>query len=350
MPDNIFAERFIARRDAAWHNLGTVFPENEQIDVTAAFERAKAMFTIEKFPCWIKAFGKSIKTDKTAVVREPLEDDPHLRILGYVSNTYQIIQNAEIAKMLNPLAEEWPVETVGVLGQGETIFVTLYAGDAEVRGDYIKQYFLVSDTKGGGRALHIAVTPVRVVCQNTLISGLAAASIDAAVYHRPGAHQQTQFRIDLVASMRKARLETLKTFERMSLSRLVKDQIEEVLLAAYPEPKTTSAVRLYNALTPDDLGKEAFQEEFQRLAKSKDRLDYHVERMANIRDLARKCHDKLCDEFPPIANTAWSIYNAVVECEDYRKGEESLYESAIFGQRAQTKARAFKQALKFSLN
>ena len=50
------------------------------------------------------------------------------------------------------------------------------------------------------------------------------------------------------------------------------------------------------------------------------------------------------DEFPKLANTSWGVYNAIVETEDYRRGHDSSA-TALFGSRAESKARAFNKAL-----
>ena len=50
--------------------------------------------------------------------------------------------------------------------------------------------------------------------------------------------------------------------------------------------------------------------------------------------------------------TVWGLYNAVVECEDYRRGgsEKSRATSAVIGDRAVTKQRAFDVALTLCTN
>ena len=49
-------------------------------------------------------------------------------------------------------------------------------------------------------------------------------------------------------------------------------------------------------------------------------------------------------EFSDLANTPWAVYNAIVETEDYRRGSDNS-PSALYGRRADVKARAFDSAL-----
>ena len=69
-----------------------------------------------------------------------------------------------------------------------------------------------------------------------------------------------------------------------------------------------------------------------------------VESVKAIREGATGLFERFNDEHTKFANTAWGAYNAIVETEDYRKGW-NISESALFGPRAQRKAKAFNLAL-----
>src|SRR5678815_3071880 len=53
---------------------------------------------------------------------------------------------------------------------------------------------------------------------------------------------------------------------------------------------------------------------------------YQMMRVDVFRQGTLELYDKICDEYPDIAGTSWAIYNAVVECADYRNGgaQESI--------------------------
>ena len=58
-------------------------------------------------------------------------------------------------------------------------------------------------------------------------------------------------------------------------------------------------------------------------------------------------------QFGHFANTPWAVYNSVVEAEDYRRGHNGNNDApasstALFGDRAKTKARAFSKALEYA--
>ena len=76
----------------------------------------------------------------------------------------------------------------------------------------------------------------------------------------------------------------------------------------------------------------------------REEYDKRVERVEKIRAGALERFHVFNDEYPRLANTPWAMWQAVVETEDYRRGHADSA-TALFGQRANTKARAFKTAL-----
>lgn len=342
MSANIFGERFLGRREPAWHNIGTVF--EEALSPREALMHAGADFRFILSPAvtqietplgtqLIEAKGKSF------IVREPVADDPEYRITGIASDNYGLIQNEEIAIALERLTDNWPVETVGVLGKGETLFIALDAGVGEVKGEKIHQYFLVSDTKDGGTSLKIAFTPVRVVCQNTLVTGLRQATVSAALTHNSNVGAAFDVRIDLVSKMQAAQKFTMNLFETMANIALSDDEFTQVLEQVYPYPKVPKKMRMLEGLEDGDIA--MLGELYDEATKAQYAFEYYVNRANILRDGAHTLFSKLNDEFPNIAHTAWAGYNAVVESADFREGPDSLFGSALFGSRAVEKRRAF---------
>ena len=199
MPASIFGTRFAGRREPAWHGLGTVF--EDPMSVSKAVKVAGMDYEVIKVPIVSQAFGQTVDSGKEQLVRPPTKDDPTARHFGIVGPNYSVLKNGDLARMLDPLSERWPTETVGALGQGDTVFFTLDAGEGQVAGEDIKKYFLVTDAKNGGETLRIAYTPVRVVCQNTLIMGLSAASSQITLRHYENLEEDLQFHLSLIDRM-----------------------------------------------------------------------------------------------------------------------------------------------------
>ena len=340
MPASIFGERFYGRREPAWHGLGTVF--DGQVTAEEAVESAGCAFQVNKQPLFYYDGSDYHRVEeRVALVREQTTDAAPA-VFGLVTENYQVVQNTDIARIISPLAAEWPIETVGALGDGETIFFTLDAGGSEIAGDEIRRFFLVTDTKTGGGSLKVAFTPVRVVCQNTLTTSLrqASATLTITHLHDPAAELELASAVVKAANLAQAKVEAALT--ALASINVDEEAIKQILHAAYPLPKESRYLAFREiAEEIDSVGLST------RVAAAEERLTYYTSRVEAFREGATELYRKFCDEHSELAYTPWAIYNAIVESEDWRRGAESVSESLLFGARAKTKARAFDAALVF---
>lgn len=343
MPANIFGERFISHREPAWHRLGTVF---EDADTTAvdAVTRAGLDYRIAKAPLTATLDGVTLATDQFALVREATTDDPTPRILGVVGANYSFLQNRELAELADrELTKVMPVETAGALGHGETFFLCLDAGDGEiVPGEHVHHYFLLTDTRNGGQSLQIAYTPVRVVCQNTLTSGLSAATVKWSIPHHDGHRQSVSDDTHLIGALHAAQGRLTEQMRHLAESKITTAQVDHLLTTVYAEPKIPHIVRRVQSLGEFGITLDAPAQQFADRRLKSTLADR--ERIALFRDGARELYARINDEYPRVAESAWAIYNAVVECEDYRNGFGNVDQSVVFGERARRKADAFRAA------
>ena len=91
-------------------------------------------------------------------------------ILGIVSDRYQVVQNEEAFAFTDRLLDEGvQYETAGSLQGGKRIFLLARLPQRSIiAGDEILPYFVIMNSHDGGCSIKAAMTPVRVVCQNTL--------------------------------------------------------------------------------------------------------------------------------------------------------------------------------------
>jgi len=339
----IFGQRFLGNRQPAWHGLGRVF--TDPMTATDAVRQAGADFQVIKLPLTVNApDGYTIELpEKVALMREPVADDNQYRLLGTAGPDYAVIQNTEIARVLDGLTEEWPVETVGVLGKGETLFISLKAGRSEIAGDEVEDYFLVTDTKDGGTTLRILYTPVRVVCQNTLVAGIRAASTSAQLGHRQGLEAEYNFRVNLMAQLRRSQDEVKAKLTHLAAMRLAEQQVNDILATVYPEPTVPQKAALLSEMEDAGQTHRFSADVLAKLQTVRERHEYASERVQAFRNAAEELYIRFNDEHPRNANTGWALYNAVVESADYRNGSsgDNISKSAVFGNRAAEKSRAY---------
>tara|TARA_R110002020_G_scaffold336981_1_gene552471 strand:- start:2851 stop:3906 length:1056 start_codon:yes stop_codon:yes gene_type:complete len=347
MPNNIFGDRFLGARKPAWHRIGQVF--EEPLTMTQAIKRAGIDFHIAKHPVVVQIEKENsidlVPTRNFAVVREPVADDPQHRVLSIVGKEWTPIQAMDLGRMLDPLTEQYPVETIGALGHGEKIFMTLDAGKSQICGEDHDLYFLVTDHRDGSGALQIAFTPVRVVCQNTLTAGLANAKISVRLTHTRRIESDTEWYIGLFNQMSTAKDEAIAVMNTLSTVTIKDEDVEQVLKSAYPDASQPRRLTLANDITADDVPSHIWTKLMGDKKELFEEYEKRRERVESIRAGAMERYNAFNDEFSNLARTPWAIWQAVVETEDYRKGHTDS-STTLFGSRADAKARAFTTARK----
>lgn len=160
---------FASLREPAWHGLGTVI-DKEITDYLEFMEYAHLRdWDIRLIP--IVGAGRS-ETEAFEVVRtNPI--DGGIDRLGIVGERYGIAQNEDTFKLLQSLHDGARWETGGSLKGGKVVFGSI-AYDREIIldpsgvADKTTSYLLIHTSHDGSTAVGGGVTPIRVVCANTL--------------------------------------------------------------------------------------------------------------------------------------------------------------------------------------
>jgi phage/plasmid-like protein (TIGR03299 family) len=264
------------------------------------------------------------------IVREPTPDDQEFRVFGIVGPEYQLVDPLAVCEAYDQAVNR-EVETIGCLGFGETLFLTTKLPDMDIKGDLVENYLLIVSPYDGFRAMQIRVTPVRVVCQNTLIAAKRASSEVYRVVHDQYAQSRLEAWLSGLYDRAVARVDLMQqSFEMFAGYQPSTKGVTSILNKIYPEPNT--------------LRENAPQEVLDRRM-----VDYEYYRKA-----AERSKEAVLDLFNgkgtgsdliSTKGTGWGLYNAVVEYEDYRptskKDESSRLVNSLFGDRANAKERAY---------
>lgn len=216
-----------------WHKLGTQL--DGQKSGEEILEAATLNWDVVKQPLF--AYGVGDKSNfllpvggRVATVRDI---DSH--VIATVGETYQVIQNAELAEFANALLKvEGGVqfESAGAIYDGRVVWMLAAVPSKafHVDGDNgdIMPYLLLRTGHDGLTAFSLVPTPVRVVCQNTLNMAMAGAKTQFVIRHTVNA-------MDRVEAARKAlgvNLDYLDTLATVSAALVkVKMSIKDVIAA-----------------------------------------------------------------------------------------------------------------------
>ncbi len=147
-------------REVPWHGLGTKV--NEAPTSKEAIKLAGLDWNVNPTVIY-DANGKEISGYKANM------RDSDQSILGIVSDRYQIVQNSEAFEFTDSLLDEGVVyETAGSLRDGKQIWLLARMPSTTILGDDVDPYLCFTNTFDGSGAIKVCMTPVRVVCNNTL--------------------------------------------------------------------------------------------------------------------------------------------------------------------------------------
>ena len=90
-------------------------------------------------------------------------------VLGIVTDKYKIVQNKNSFDFTdNIIGKDVRYETAGSLRNGKTIWLLVRMPERYICGDKLEPYLCFTNSHDGSGAIKIAMTPIRVVCNNTL--------------------------------------------------------------------------------------------------------------------------------------------------------------------------------------
>ena len=192
---------FVSARKDAWHHLGVTLPD--AFTAEDAMEhgllggwnvRTQPLYahvkdeTVDETTGEISSETSQIEIpNRYAVVRNNPVTPEQIDPLGVVGSAYHPIQNEAHAEFLNTLVDESGAhfETAGAIDGGRKVFITMkMPGHMKVGGvDQVDMYLAAINSHDGSLPFTIMVTPIRVVCENTLNLAWGGADSKVKIRH-----------------------------------------------------------------------------------------------------------------------------------------------------------------------
>lgn len=315
--------------ETPWHGLGV------KVDglKTAAemIEAAGLSWQVRTVPVYVAGTGANPYLPVPGFVG--IERVDKGRVFGVVSDRYTPIQNTQAASVMDALITEGGahVEVCGALGEGERCWMLAELPDSfeVVKGDKVRPYVLLAWGHDGKHGLAAKLTPIRVVCNNTLTLALGdkwSRTADVYVKHTKNAKLQIEAAQTALGLVKRQAEQTAEAYRLLAATPLEKprDYFETV----FPRPS-------------DELP-DGYKERLERWER-------HQAEVLGCYTVGRGV------EVPGVAGTAWAGYNAVTEWVDHvypvlQSGKVSPVRQAsvLFGGYSDVKARALNAALELA--
>ena len=285
---------FASFREPAWHGLGTVFTEEKNTaEMLAAANLNNWNVRLEELE-----IPNTLTSDKSYqyVVRTNPTNKSQTDVLGIVGERYVPVQNEELFAFGDNILDgggRW--ETAGSIRGGRVVFGSLALEretvlDPSGVADKVKTYLLINTSHDGSIAIQASITPVRVVCANTLNLALGSKKKKNGV-KQSFKIRHTQTAEGKIAIARQAlglANAYMDEFDLMAKAMIEKEitaqQFNEIILAAYPKPESDKKIALTKWTNKIDVINDIYTGEFNGMISGTawgafnaltERLDWH---------------------------------------------------------------------------
>ena len=227
---------FASLREPAWHGLGTILESEVS---------TQEMLEVAHLAGWnvrladVDLPGRSHKNYFAVTRTNPYDEG--IDVLGVVGERYKVLQNEELFSFADNMLDGGRWETAGSIKNGTVVFGSL-ALDREVVldesgvGDKINTYLLVHTSHDGSLAVQASVTPVRVVCQNTLNAALHGVKQSFKIRHTSTVTGKVAAAREALGLANTYLDEFEKEAQTLIQKEITADTFFDIIKAAYPEP------------------------------------------------------------------------------------------------------------------
>ena len=239
-------------RETPWHGLGTRVMEAPSSK--EALGLAGLDWKVVQEPVYTQA--EELIEGYKANVR-----DTDRKVLGVVTNRYRIIQNEEAFGFTDALLGEGVrYETAGSLQGGRKVWLLArLPHEYIISGERISPYLVFSNAHDGSGAVRVALTPIRVVCNNTLNLALSTAKRSWSMMHTGNVQEKLEEAKDTLFRA-EAYMDSLgKEFDELRKKKLTDKQVMDYIEILLPmEDNTTPQQRKNISRLREDMGRRYF--------------------------------------------------------------------------------------------
>ncbi len=170
------------------------------------------------------------------------------KVLGVVTDRYKVIQNTEAFAFTDTLLGNGVrYETAGSLQGGRKVWLLArLPREYIISGERISPYLVFSNTHDGSGAVRVAVTPVRVVCNNTLNLALQTAKRSWSMIHTGDIKCKIKEAEDTLFKAENYMDRLGTEFEQLRKKKVTDKQLMEYIEILLPVTKDTTKVQVKN--------------------------------------------------------------------------------------------------------
>lgn len=299
-------------RKAPWHGLGT--------KVNAALTSKEALISAGLDWKVLQADVFTASREKVPGYKANIRDMDR-SVLGIVGDRYKIVQNEEAFAFTDALIGEGvKYETAGSLANGRIVWMLAKLPERYiVAGDAIDPYIIFSNTHDGSGAIRVAMTPVRIVCQNTLNLALKSANRVWSARHTGNVMNRIDEARETLQLADMYMAEFGKSINELQAKKLTDKKVIQMIDTLYPVSEDLSEMQKKNNLkqqnrlktcyfdAPDlqDVGKNGY-----RFINAVSDMAYHSKPLRQTKNYNENLFKKTIDGLPILDKTYQMVLSA----------------------------------------
>jgi phage/plasmid-like protein (TIGR03299 family) len=295
---------FALRGEPAWHGLANaLFDKDENVTTEVMLKSAKLNDWNVNLEL-IEKDGYNFVSESYMVTRtNPFGQGTD--VLSVVGDRYKVVQNEELFAFGDGILDggaSW--ESAGSIKNGRVVFGSLvvpreFILDEQGANDKTTTYLLVHTSHDGSTAVQANITPVRVVCQNTLNMALSGSKQSFKIRHTSTVDGRIAAAREALG-LTFAHMDSFETMAReLFESTITNVQFSKIVETLYPKPEDTA---------------------------NKVAITRYDNKIGLIQDLYLQSPTNA-----NIKGTAWGALNALTERLDYYRAKRGSNESLIAG-------------------
>ena len=306
-------ESMFYRRSVPWHGLGT------KVDEALNSKEALIFAGLD----W-KVLQEAVYTSTGELVNGYKANirDVDRSVLGIVSDRYKIVQNEEAFSFTDSLLGEGvKYETAGSIAGGKIVWMLAKMPDRYIiAGDAIEPYLVFSNTHDGSGAIRVAMTPVRVVCQNTLNLALNTARRTWSAKHTGNVFSRLDEAKETLQLADKYMHHLGKAIDELGRKRLSDQKVIRMIEELYPITEDMKEMQKKNNLKQQDTLKSCYFDapDLKNVGKNAYRfinavsdMSYHAKPLRQTKNYQENVFKKTMEGNPILDKTYQMLQSAI---------------------------------------
>ena len=232
-------ETMFSTREKPWHGLGVIVKEAPTSE--DALHLAGLDWNVIQEPIYTP-FREKIEGFKANV------RDADRKVLGVVSDRYKVVQNVDAFSFTDELLGDGVrYETAGSLCEGKRVWLLARLPQEYIMGgERISPYLVFSNTHDGSGSVKVAITPVRVVCNNTLNLALDTAQRSFSMIHTGNITDKMQEARETLFMAENYMDQLGLEFEKLRRQKVTDEQVKEYIETLLPMEKNATRMQEKN--------------------------------------------------------------------------------------------------------